>query len=313
MGVNMTNTDKMNTAQKVVIYGCGLYGRGLLFPLICQYGKTVIAYVDKDEKLWGSDYRGVPVKAPEELKQMDYDLVLISVNHPVMIEEIKEELRRLDVSGEKVCEIMPDIRYLDLFYDQRIYWIQDYARWIYEKGIQGNVAECGVFKGDSAKFLNKFFPDRKLYLFDTFEGFSDLDLKAEKELGNEEFNNSVFANTPIFDETSVSFVMKKMTYPGNVIVKKGYFPDSANGVEDKFCFINLDMDLYVPMLSALRFFWDKVEPGGAVILHDYFKPELPGVKEAVAVFEKEHLEKEGHGINKVPVGDGCSIVLLKDM
>lgn len=309
----MAKMEKKDAAQKVVIYGCGLYGRGILFPVICQYGKRVISYVDKDEKLWGSDYEGVPVKAPEELKHMDYDLVLISVNHPVMIEEIKEELKSLDVLGEKICEIMSDTRYLDLFYDQRIYWIQDFARWIYKRGIRGNVAECGVFKGDSAKFLNKFFPDRKLYLFDTFEGFSDLDLKAERALGNEEFNNSVFANSPIFDETSVSFVMKKMTYPDNVIVRKGYFPDSAEGVEDRFCFVNLDMDLYVPMLSGLQFFWDKVEPGGAMILHDYFKTELPGVKEAVEVFEKERMEREGRSITKVPVGDGCSIVLLKDM
>ncbi len=307
----MAQINKMDAAQKVVIYGCGLYGKGLLNPIICRYGKKVISYVDKDEKLWGSSYQGIPVKAPEELKGMDYDLVLISVNHPVMIGEIREELKRLDVPGEKICEIMPDISYLDLFYDQRIYWMQDFAKWIYERGVQGNVAECGVFKGDSAKFLNKFFPDRKLYLFDTFEGFSDLDLKAERELGNEEFNNSVFATTPIFDETSVSFVMKKMTYPDNVIVKKGYFPDSAEGVEDRFCFVNLDMDLYVPMLSAMRFFWDRMETGGAIILHDYFKPELPGVKEAVAVFEKECLEKEGRGITKVPVGDGCSIVILK--
>ena len=53
------------------------------------------------------------------------------------------------------------------------------------------------------------------------------------------------------------------------------------------------------------------ETGGVVILHDYFKPELPGVKEVVAVFGKECLEKEGHGIARVPVGDGYNIVLLK--
>jgi len=38
--------------------------------------------------------------------------------------------------------------------------------------LEGSVAEVGVFRGDFAKRLNLLFPDKKLYLFDTFEGFS---------------------------------------------------------------------------------------------------------------------------------------------
>lgn len=36
----------------------------------------------------------------------------------------------------------------------------------------------------------------------------------------------------------------------NVIIKQGYFPDSAKGVKEEFGFVHLDMDLYVPMLEA---------------------------------------------------------------
>ena len=44
---------------------------------------------------------------------------------------------------------------------------------IRDRKILGSVAEVGVYKGDFAKYINYFFPDRKLYLFDTFEGFPD--------------------------------------------------------------------------------------------------------------------------------------------
>ncbi|MDR3334041.1 MAG: TylF/MycF family methyltransferase [Treponema sp.] len=44
---------------------------------------------------------------------------------------------------------------------------------IRERNIEGAVAELGVFKGDFAKRLNIAFPDRKLYLFDTFDGFDE--------------------------------------------------------------------------------------------------------------------------------------------
>lgn len=101
--------------------------------------------------------------------------------------------------------------------------------------------------------------------------------------------------------------MRKMPYPKNVVIKKGYFPESMQGVEDKFCFVNLDMDLYVPMLNGLRFFWEKIVNGGCILLHDYFSDVFQGVKQAVDTFEREREIQ----IAKTPIGDGCSIALLK--
>ena len=62
----------------------------------------------------------------------------------------------------------------------------------------------------------------------------------------------------IFKKTTLDFVMKKMKYPENNIIKLGYFPASAKGIDEEFCFVNLDMDIYMPMLSGLRFFWDSL-------------------------------------------------------
>ena len=41
------------------------------------------------------------------------------------------------------------------------------------------LAELGVYKGNSAKILHIVSPARKLYLFDTFEGFDNRDVSAE--------------------------------------------------------------------------------------------------------------------------------------
>lgn len=299
--------DKFNNAKKVVVWGLGHYGKKILSSLVFKYNKQVVAFVDSNKKLWNSYYCGIPVVAPESINELDYELVLITVNHPRSIVEIKDKLNEMGVPEEKMHETISDHNHLDLFFDQRFYWIRDFAEWIKTQKIEGNVAECGVFRGESAKFINYFFPDKKLYLFDTFEGFAKEDLKAERELKSEKFNQSVFNNTPIFDETSISYVMKKMCYPENIIIKKGYFPDSAEGIEDRFCFVNLDMDLYVPMLNGLHFFWDRLEEGGAILLHDYFCPELPGVKAAVEQFEKDR----SLNVIKAPIGDNCSIVLFK--
>ena len=97
-----------------------------------------------------------------------------------------------------------------------------------------------------------------------------------------------------------------MIHPNKVILKKSWVPDSFEGVEDTFSFVHLDMDLYQPMLAALEFFWNKVSVGGMICLHDYFHPELPGVKKAVADFERSQ------GLKLAKVSDsGCSIIIIK--
>ena len=46
------------------------------------------------------------------------------------------------------------------------------------------------------------------------------------------------------------------------LFKKGYFPESAHGIDEKFAFVSLDLDLYKPTLEGLRFFYPKMIKGG---------------------------------------------------
>src|ERR1041385_1300392 len=65
-------------------------------------------------------------------------------------------------------------------YEQQLAHNLDFVRYaalelcsneIKANNLQGDVAEVGVYKGEFAKRLNQLFPAKKLYLFDTFEGF----------------------------------------------------------------------------------------------------------------------------------------------
>lgn len=57
-----------------------------------------------------------------------------------------------------------------------------------------------------------------------------------------------------YNNTSVELVMKKIPYPENVVIYKGYFPESARKNKEEFCFVNLGMDLYEPTYNGLIFF-----------------------------------------------------------
>ena len=87
--------------------------------------------------------------------------------------------------------------------------------------LEGNVAELGVYKGDFAQALNELFPEKKLYLFDTFEGFADSDIKTERAKGYSQGDQD-------FSDTSIEMVKSRMPHPQNCIFKQGYFPRNRN-------------------------------------------------------------------------------------
>lgn len=175
------------------------------------------------------------------------------------------------------------------------------AREIHSRKIPGNVAELGVYRGDFASKINVAFPDRKLYLFDTFEGFAQKDIETEQK----ESYSEMSAND--FSDTSVELVLKKMANAQNCIIRKGIFPETAEGIDDTFAFVSIDCDLYDPILSGLNFFWDRMSAGGYIFVHEYNQTEYLGTNAAVNEFLEKH--PEAHFF---PLTDqGGSIVFVK--
>ena len=193
---------------------------------------------------------------------------------------------------------------------------EDYCRYttlellmeqIKDNNIEGELAELGVFRGHFSKYINASFPDRKLYLFDTFEGFDEKDINAD--IKNKYTSEEWFEKCNDFSSTSVKIVLDKMKYQSQCVVRKGWFPETIPDEEITYAFVSLDCDLYEPMLAGLRYFYPRLSKGGYIMLHDYnLIHELRGVKQAVRDYEVEIGEK----LVKVPVSDiGGSLVIGK--
>ena len=159
----------------------------------------------------------------------------------------------------------------------------------------GAAAELGVYRGFFARCINQLLPKRKLYLFDSFEGFS------EEACATESFQAA-------HRNTGVRNVLSVMPHPERITVKPGFFPASLNGLEERFCLVSLDVDFYQTTLDGLRYFWPRLNPGGYLLLHDWGSPKLPGVKQALEDYESE----TGRKLPAVPLCDlGGSLVLCK--
>ena len=174
------------------------------------------------------------------------------------------------------------------------------SREIMRYKIDGAAAELGVYRGDFAKLINHFLPDKKLYLFDTFEGFDERDT-------NFDIKSGLRRRTPSdFTQTSVELVLSKMEHPENCIIRKGWFPDTSEGIDDTFCFVSLDADLYQPILAGLKFFYPRLLHGGVIMIHDFNNSEYSGVRQAVREF------CEDKDIGYVCLHDSCgSAVIVK--
>lgn len=161
--------------------------------------------------------------------------------------------------------------------------------------IEGEMAEVGVYRGDVSKLIHSVVPDKKLYLFDTFEGFPKQDLEPEVRHDGR------------FQDTSVEVVMKKIGNTVNIIIRKGCVPETFQGLEASvFSFVLLDLDLYNPTKASLNFFYPKLTTGGYLFVHDYNNAESNwACKRAVDEFMSNKKEK------LIEIGDHWGTVIMR--
>ncbi|TDF93505.1 TylF/MycF/NovP-related O-methyltransferase [Paenibacillus piri] len=277
--------------KKIILFGAGEGGYTTYFHLDQRF--DVIAFADNDPSKWGTTFLSKSIIAPTDIMQYDFDYIIISNIHGTIIrKQLQEEL---NIQPEKIIDY-----FNNLWMDTRVATLRLVANEIYDNSISGSVAEFGVFKGEFAKYINEAFPDRKLYLFDTFSGFDERDVAVDIE---NNFSNSTVGE---FNYSNVESVLEKMIHRDNCIVRKGYFPETANGLDDQFAFVNIDVDLYSPIYEGLKYFFPRMTEGGYIFVHDYNSVRFEGVKHAVKKFCNETNAK------LLPLSDLCgSVVIIK--
>ena len=177
------------------------------------------------------------------------------------------------------------------------------ANQINKNMIEGSVAELGVFRGRFARIINQSFPDKELYLFDTFDGFDANEAEREKSKGRcgDKF-------TTAFKDTSEALVLGIMKYPERVKIIKGLFPSSVGVVGEKqYCFVSLDVDFEESTYEGLNYFYPRLKEGGYIMIHDY-NSHLKGVAEAVRRYQEDNNIR----FRMVPLADHYgSLVIVK--
>ena len=141
------------------------------------------------------------------------------------------------------------------------------------RDIDGCVVECGVWKGGMAAGLVAVLGAHRQYLlFDSFQGLpecKEIDGDAAISWQTDKNSPSYFDNCyapPMFVEQAM-----RLTGSKDYHIIKGWF----NQTLDKFpwsqpiSFLHLDADWYDSTITCLNFLFDRVAPGGVIVLDDY--------------------------------------------
>jgi O-methyltransferase len=146
--------------------------------------------------------------------------------------------------------------------------------------IEGDLAECGTFKGSSALIIAEYmikyhdFEGRQFHIFDSFEGLDN----PTNDDGNTDMLKGDFLGS--FEEVKEN--LKKYT---SIDFHKGWIPKKFHEVENiKFSFVHIDLDFYNPIRESINFFADRLSVGGVMLFDDYGQLTTSGAKKAVDEF-----------------------------
>jgi hypothetical protein len=136
--------------------------------------------------------------------------------------------------------------------------------------VDGDVIECGVWRGGMSIFLSALFEDRKIWVCDSFEGFQPL------ETAKYQYDEEV--HTPSYDDMikvsleEVQSNFKKFGFDepdSRITFLKGWVKDTLKNEDiKKISLLRIDVDSYSATKEILDLLYSKVSVGGLIVFDD---------------------------------------------
>jgi O-methyltransferase len=140
--------------------------------------------------------------------------------------------------------------------------------------VKGIVVECGVWRGGmSAALATVLGPGRTYYLFDSFEGLpapKDIDGAKARDWAEGKDGDSYFYDNCRAQQETAAEAMR-LAGVQNAHLVKGWFENTLPHFNppEPIAILRLDGDWYDSTMCCLTHLYDKVAPGGLIVIDDY--------------------------------------------
>jgi O-methyltransferase len=146
------------------------------------------------------------------------------------------------------------------------------------ESIDGDIVECGVWRGGMSIYLSKLFEDKTIWVCDSFEGCQDPE-EGKYTFNRETHSLGMYACT--LEEVQENFKKYNAFNPDRVKFLKGWVRDTLLPKTcsiKKISLLRVDVDSYSATLEVLDYLYDKVSTGGMIIFDD-----ISGIESATAI------------------------------
>jgi len=140
--------------------------------------------------------------------------------------------------------------------------------------LDGDIWECGVYKGGTAAMLAQLVNDyalaKHLRLFDTFQGMPETDRSIDFHYKND------------FCDTTLAEVKNYVKHSDVTVYHQGLIPETFKGLGNSLiAFAHIDVDIRQSVTDCCDFIFPRLSVGGFMVFDDYGFPACPGARKAV--------------------------------
>jgi hypothetical protein len=172
--------------------------------------------------------------------------------------------------------------------------------------LRGDFVELGTFRARFAACIVDALDfgtlDRKMYLYDTFDGLPD-DAVLESQLPASFYVDlrKHYSEPGIYESVCARFANTP-----NVTITRGKLPDTLRETcPERIAWLHVDLNSAVHEIASLEYLWDRIVVGGHIILDDYGFCAFPTQTAAHRAFFKSR----DLAIAELPTGQGLVIKL----
>jgi hypothetical protein len=237
---------------------------------------------------------GLSAEVHSHLLEKEY-----AIDFQDMLDKFAAQVRYSDMDAE-FFPLLEKVRRYTMTTVERLFGLWTCVRYLVDANIAGDFVEAGVWRGGSVMLMaheilrsNKQL--RPLWLYDTFAGLPrpnaelDVDVLGNRGVDGWQMNN-ISGNTSTWayaDETEVRANMASTGYPAELLkFIVGRVEDTVPAqCPERIALLRIDTDWHASYVHLLDHLYDRLVPGGVLLLDDY--GHFLGARKAVDDFRRE--------------------------
>ena len=207
-------------------------------------------------------------------EQVPDPAVLFSIAETTALEAVVSAKRQGDMVSVHGREDLRNLTELShtMIGRARLDQLHDCMRTVLDAGVPGDFIETGVWRGGATIFMRGFLAaygvtDRRVWVADSFEGVPPPRLEEDRGM---DISADVLPVLAVDLETVQELFERYQLLDEQVHFLKGWFRDTLPTAPiDRIAVLRLDGDLYESTMDGLNALYDRVSPGGFVIVDDF--------------------------------------------